>query len=165
LVVADAADRRSLRRRLAVILAVLGSVGGLLLIGRVLAADPVGYQVPVWPFADGRDRDENRQLAGAVAAAREETRRHADLSGVPAAVRRSGADVLSADIRRPTATDGTVLLRVRLRVRDPGDPGLPGQERCRAVLLTGQATSEVVSRRITCPPTGPPTGERVNPAG
>jgi hypothetical protein len=159
------ADRTPLRRRLLVLLAVLGSLGGMLLAGRIVASDPVAYHVPVWPFADGWDRDENRQLALAVAAARQGTRHGGDLSGMPAAMRRSGVEVLAAEVRRPTASEGTVLLRIRLRLRDPGDAASAVRVRCRDVLVTGQGAGDVISRRAACPATGPAPADRSDPAG
>ncbi|GDY31364.1 hypothetical protein [Gandjariella thermophila] len=165
LVVAESADRSVTRRRILVVLAVLGSLGGLLLVGRVVASDPVAYHAAVRPFADGWDGDEDRQLALAVSAARDEARRRGDLSGVPAAVGRSGVDVLAAEVRRPTASDGTVLLRVRLRVHDADDPARPEQVRCREVRITGAAADDVASRRTACPPAEQAPADRSDPAG
>jgi hypothetical protein len=164
LVVVDGTRRGRSRHHALVALAVLASVLGALLFGRVLASDPVAYHLTVWPFADGRDRDEARQVADATAAARGEAERSADLSGVPAAMRRSGVELLAVEVRNPRGQEGSALVRLRIRVRD--DPRLTVEQRCREVMVTGRTAGEVVSRRVACPPAGPAdVGRRPDPAG
>ncbi|MFD9698958.1 hypothetical protein [Lentzea sp. NPDC059081] len=115
-------DREGKRRRIAALLVVLGGLIGSFGVGSVLASDPIGYGVPVWPFADTADRAENALLAEVVPAVR---------SGVP--FEQAGVEVL----RRTTAY-GSAFWTLKLQV--------DGETRCRevAVGLT------VTSRRVDC---------------
>jgi hypothetical protein len=107
---------------------------GLCLVGQVLSADPVGYGVPVWPFADAADRAENRVMKSIVSAARASR----DLASVPSAVVAGDVDVLD------TKSDhGNVWMRVRLHLSTAGF-------RCREVVIRGAQPVEVNSRRVTC---------------
>jgi hypothetical protein len=106
---------------------------GLGLISQVLAADPVGYGVPVWPFADAVDQAENRVMDSVVVAARGVS----SLDSVPSAVSVGDVDVLDTK-----ADDGNVWLRVRLH--------LPAGYRCREVVIRGAQPVEVNSRRVAC---------------
>ena len=88
----------------------------------MLASDPIGYGVPVWPFADTADRAENALLSQVVPAVR---------SG--AALNHAGVEVL-----RRTQAYGSAFWTLKLQV--------DGETRCRevAVGLT------VTSRRVDC---------------
>jgi hypothetical protein len=107
---------------------------GLCLIGQVLAADPVGYGVPVWPFADAVDRAENEVMRSVVSAAR----RSRDLASVPSTVVAGDVDVLDTK-----SDDGNVWMRLRLHLPTAGF-------RCREVVIRGAQPVEVNSKRVTC---------------
>ena len=122
--------------RVAVAAVVLAVVAGVVLVGRVLSADPVGYGVPVWPFADAGDRAEGRVMSSVVDAARA-----ADgLSGVVGAVRAGDVEVVRASSLRGGSV---VWMVVRLTV-----PGVG--VRCREVVVQGAVPVEVNSRRVLC---------------
>lgn len=137
------ADRRrgagiGRRRGFALFLAGL-LVIGLVLAGRSLAADPVGYGVRWWPFADALDRAESDLLDRIAAEVRADP---AGLTGVGRAVREVGAQVLDQE----RDTDG-VLLRVRFTLPD----GAAVRDRCRDVFVRAVPAGDLTSRRVPCP--------------
>ncbi|MCG8920946.1 hypothetical protein V1227_32380 [Lentzea sp. DG1S-22] len=115
-------DREGKRRRIAALLVVLGGLIGSWGVGSVLASDPIGYGVPVWPFADTADRAENALLTSVVPAVR---------GNLP--VNQAGVQVL----RRTTAY-GSAFWTLKLEV--------DGETRCREVAV-GLTVS---SRRVEC---------------
>ncbi len=126
--------------RLAVVAVVLSVVVGVAVVGRVLAADPVGYGVPVWPFANSADVAEERVMSSVVVAARADAASVGSLAGVAEAVRAGDVEVVRTQLQR----DGlAVWLLLRLHVPAVG-------ERCREVVVLGAAPVEVNSRRVEC---------------
>ena len=122
-------------------MAVVVSVAvGVLVVGRVLAADPIGYGVPVWPLADAADVAEERVMASVVAAARADAASVGGLGGVPGAVEAGDVDVVRTQVQRGGMA---VWLLLRLRVPEVG-------VRCREVVVLGAAPVEVNSRRVEC---------------
>jgi hypothetical protein len=119
---------------------VLCVVVGVLVVGRVLAADPVGYGVPVWPLADAADLAEGRVMTSVVAAARADAASLGSLTGVPDAVKAGDVDVVRTQVQRGGLA---VWLLLRLRVPSVGI-------RCREVVVLGAAPVEVNSRRVEC---------------
>lgn len=115
-------DREGKRRRIAALLAVLGGLIGSCAVGTVLASDPIGYGVPVWPFADPIDRAENALLSQVVQTLRDRTPLIGD----------------SAQVIDKTESYGSVFWTLKLRV--------DGEERCREVAVG----LDVASRRIPC---------------
>jgi hypothetical protein len=128
------------RRRWPVVVATSAAVLACAFVtARVAATDPVGYGMAFWPIASAADEAEDRLMAAVESTARTA----ADLAEVPQALGVTGeVEVLSADVRDPGSTDGSVLMRIRFRVQ--GDAG----ERCREVMVRGNA--EVSSRRVAC---------------
>ncbi|MFD4674185.1 hypothetical protein ACFWNN_31010 [Lentzea sp. NPDC058450] len=88
----------------------------------MLASDPIGYGVPVWPFADTADRAENALLSQVVPAVRSGT-----------ALNHAGVEVL-----RRTQAYGSAFWTLKLQV--------DGETRCREVAV-GLTVS---SRRVDC---------------
>lgn len=123
-----------------VVAVALAVVAGLLLVGRVLAADPVGYGVPVWPFANAADLAEERVMSSVVAAARSDTAAVGSLAGVAGAVRAGDVDVVETQVQRGGMA---VWMLLRLTVPSVG-------VRCREVVVLGAAPVEVNSRRVDC---------------
>lgn len=123
-----------------VVALVLGAVAGVLVVGRVLAADPVGYGVPVWPFANAADLAEERVMSSVVAAARSDTAAVGGLAGVAGAVRAGDVEVVATQVQRGGLA---VWMRLRLTVPSVG-------VRCREVVVLGAAPVEVNSRRVEC---------------
>jgi hypothetical protein len=119
---------------------VLCVVIGVLVVARVLAADPVGYGVPVWPLADAADIAEGRVMSSVVTAARADAASLGSLAGVPEAVRAGDVDVVRTQVQRGGMA---VWLLLRLRVPSVG-------VRCREVVVLGAAPVEVNSRRVEC---------------
>ncbi len=115
-------DRDGKRRRIAALLVVLGGLIGSWGVGSVLASDPIGYGVPIWPFADTADRAENALLTQVVPAVR---------GNLP--IERADVQVL----RRTTAY-GSAFWTLRLEV--------DGETRCREVAVG----LNVSSRRVQC---------------
>lgn len=135
----SASPRRS-GSRVAVVAVVLSVMVGALVVGRVLSGDPVGYGVPVWPFADAADVAEERVMTSVVAAARADAASLGSLAGVPDAVRAGDVDVLRTQVQRGGMA---VWLLLRLRVPSVG-------VRCREVVVLGAAPVEVNSRHVEC---------------
>jgi hypothetical protein len=123
-----------------VVALVLGAVAGLLVVGRVLAADPVGYGVPVWPFANAADLAEDRVMSSVVAAARSDTAAVGGLAGVAGAVRAGDVEVVETQVQHGGLA---VWMLLRLTVPSVG-------VRCREVVVLGAAPVEVNSRRVEC---------------
>jgi hypothetical protein len=115
-------DREGKRRRIAALLVVLGGLIGSWGVGSVLASDPIGYGVPIWPFADTADRAENALLTQIVPAVR---------SNLP--LNHSGVQVL-----RRTNAYGSAFWTLKLEV--------DGETRCREVAVG----LNVTSRRVEC---------------
>ncbi|MCP2165420.1 hypothetical protein LX83_002278 [Goodfellowiella coeruleoviolacea] len=130
-------------------LGVVGALVAVTLVGVVLRADPVGYGTVFWPVATAYDQDEARVMADIKAAAHAEASARNDLSGVPDTVRELGYAVTDVRVDRPTSVEGSLLMRVHLVVGD-GQPGHPGEVRCREVLVTGSSGLEISSRRVDC---------------
>lgn len=118
----------------------LAVLAGVLVVGRVLAADPVGYGVPVWPFANAADVAEGRVMSSVVTAARADAASLGSLAGVASAVRAGDVEVVRAQMQRSGLA---VWMLLRLRVPEVG-------ERCREVVVQGAAPVEVNSRRVEC---------------
>ncbi|SDF90912.1 hypothetical protein SAMN05216553_104123 [Lentzea fradiae] len=114
--------REGKRRRIAALLVVLGGLIGSWGVGTVLASDPIGYGVPIWPFADTADRAENALLTEVVPAVR---------GNLP--IERADVQVL----RRTTAY-GSAFWTLKLEV--------DGETRCREVAVGLRVTS----RRVQC---------------
>ena len=115
-------DREGKRRRIAALLVVLGGLIGSWAVGSVLASDPIGYGVPVWPFADRLDRAENALLSQVVPAVRD------NLPLNPALVQ----------VLRKTDAYGSEFWTLKLKV--------DGETRCREVAVA----MNVSSRRVSC---------------
>lgn len=115
-------DREGKRRRIAALLVVLGGLIGSWGVGSVLASDPIGYGVPIWPFADTADRAENALLGRVVTAVR---------SNAP-------LDDQDVQVVRRAEAYGSEFWTLRLNVG--------GEIRCREVAVG----REVTSRRVTC---------------
>jgi hypothetical protein len=115
-------DREGKRRRIAALLVVLGGLIGSWAVGSVLASDPIGYGVPIWPFADRLDRAENALLSQVVPAVR---------ANLP--VNNDNVQVL-----RRTDAYGSEFWTLKLEV--------DGETRCREVAVG----LNVTSRRIPC---------------
>jgi hypothetical protein len=115
-------DREGKRRRIAALLVVLGGLIGSWAVGSVLASDPIGYGVPIWPFADRLDRAENALLSQVVPAVR---------ANLP--VNNDDVQVL-----RRTDAYGSEFWTLKLEV--------DGETRCREVAVG----LNVTSRRIPC---------------
>jgi len=115
-------DREGKRRRIAALVVVIGGLIASLGVGSVLASDPIGYGVPIWPFADTVDRAENALLGQVVPAVR---------SGSP--LNHAGVEVL-----RRTQAYGSAFWTLKLQV--------DGETRCREVAV-GLTVS---SRRVDC---------------
>jgi hypothetical protein len=115
-------DREGKRRRIAAVLVGLGGLIGSFVVGSVLATDPIGYGVPVWPFADTADRAENALLGRVVSAVRDN-------------VSPAGENV---QVLRKTDAYGSEFWTLKLKV--------DGQERCREVVVS----LNINSRRIPC---------------
>lgn len=103
-------------------LVVLCGLVGSWAVGSVLASDPIGYGVPVWPFADGVDRAENALLGQVVSAVRHNEPLNPD----------------NAQVLRRTDAYGSEFWTLKLRV--------DGEVRCREVSVG----PDVASRRIPC---------------
>lgn len=115
-------DREGKRRRIAALLVVLGGLIGSLGVGSVLASDPIGYGVPIWPFADTADRAENALLSSVVPAVR---------GGLP--LNHAGVEVL-----RRTNAYGSAFWTLKMQV--------DGETRCRELAVG----LNVSSRRVDC---------------
>lgn len=115
-------DREGKRRRIAALLVVLGGLIGSWGVGSVLASDPIGYGVPVWPFADTVDRAENALLGRVVSAVRANT----------------PLDDENVQVLRRTDAYGSEFWTLQLKV--------DGEVRCREVAVG----PDVTSRRISC---------------
>ncbi|MEU7482154.1 hypothetical protein AB0A63_39725 [Lentzea sp. NPDC042327] len=115
-------DREGKRRRTAALLVALGALLGAGAVGGVLASDPIGYGVPVWPFANPADRAENALLAQVE----------------PALRSRQPLPTQDAQVLRTTESYGSVFWTLKLRV--------DGEERCREVAVGLDFTS----RRVPC---------------
>lgn len=115
-------DREGKRRRIAALLVVLGGLIGSWAVGGVLASDPIGYGVPIWPFADTVDRAENALLSQVVTAVRENLPLNHD----------------NVQVLRKTDAYGSEFWTLKLEV--------DGETRCREVAVG----LNVTSRRIPC---------------
>ncbi|MET8762198.1 hypothetical protein [Lentzea sp. NPDC004782] len=115
-------DREGKRRRIAALLIVLGGLVGSWAVGSVLASDPIGYGVPIWPFADRLDRAENALLGQVIPAVRD------NLPLNPA----------DAQVLRKTDAYGSVFWTLKLKV--------DGETRCREVSVG----LTITSRRVPC---------------
>ncbi|MFJ8964833.1 hypothetical protein ACIRG5_36135 [Lentzea sp. NPDC102401] len=115
-------DREGKRRRIAALLVVLGGLIGSWGVGSVLASDPIGYGVPIWPFADTADRAEHALLTQIVPVVR---------AGSP--LNHSGVQVL-----RQTSAYGSAFWTLKMQV--------DGETRCREVAVG----LNVTSRRVDC---------------
>ncbi|CCH34894.1 hypothetical protein ABZ816_20245 [Actinosynnema sp. NPDC047251] len=113
-------------------IAPLALVGGLAAV--VVSADPVGYGVPLWPFANGSDLVEYRIMDTVTDSARAQ----GDPARVPSAVTADGVEVLDTRLHPP---GGGIWMRVRLH--------LPDGTRCREVMVLGDGV-QVSSRRVDC---------------
>ena len=91
-------------------------------IGGVLASDPIGYGVPIWPFANPVDRAENALLARVE----------------PALRSRQPLPTKDAQVLRTTESYGSVFWTLKLHV--------DGHERCREVAVG----LDFKSRRVPC---------------
>ena len=91
-------------------------------VGTVLASDPIGYGVPIWPFADHLDRAENALLTQVVSSVR-------DNLPLP----HDGVQVLHR-----TDAYGSAFWTLKLKV--------DGETRCREVAVG----LNVTSRRVSC---------------
>ncbi|WP_146174751.1 hypothetical protein [Umezawaea tangerina] len=126
--------------RLAVAAVLTAVVAGVLVVGRVLAADPIGYGVPVWPFADSADVAEDRVMRSVVTAARADAASLGNLTGVPTAVAAGDVEVLDTEVQ-PSGM--AVWMLLRLHVPSVGT-------RCREVVVLGATPVEVNSRTVAC---------------
>ena len=115
-------DREGKRRRIAALLVGLCGLVGSWAVGSVLASDPIGYGVPVWPFADTVDRAENVLLTRVVSAVRD---------NLPP--NQEGVQVL-----RRTDAYGSEFWTLKFQV--------DGETRCREVAVG----LNVTSRRVDC---------------
>ncbi|WP_367135242.1 hypothetical protein [Saccharothrix sp. HUAS TT1] len=114
-------------------LLVVPAVLALVLVGRVVSTDPVGYGVPFWPFANGSDHVEHRVMDDVTTTARA----LGHLDEVPSALAAEGVEVLEVRIDA-----GSMWMRVRLHV--------PDGARCREVTVLGDTGIQVNSRRVDC---------------
>jgi hypothetical protein len=115
-------DREGKRRRIAALLVVLGGLIGSWGVGTVLASDPIGYGVPVWPFADTVDRAENALLTQVVTAVRDNLPVNHD----------------HVQVLKKTAAYGSEFFTLKLQV--------DGETRCRELVVG----LDVNSRRVEC---------------
>ena len=115
-------DREGKRRRIAALLIGLCGLVGSWAVGSVLASDPIGYGVPIWPFADTADRAENALLSQVVPVVRD------NLPLNPAI----------AEVLRKTDAYGSEFWTLKLKV--------DGETRCREVAVG----LNVTSRRVEC---------------
>ncbi|GHH58797.1 hypothetical protein [Lentzea cavernae] len=115
-------DRDGKRRRIAALLVVLGGLIGSFGVGSVLASDPIGYGVPIWPFANTADRAENALLSAVVPAVR---------GNLP--INHSDVQVL-----RQSFAYGSAFWTLKMEV--------DGETRCREVAVG----LNVTSRRVEC---------------
>ncbi|MFI6097336.1 hypothetical protein ACIA8G_17355 [Lentzea sp. NPDC051213] len=115
-------DREGKRRRIAALLVVLGGLIGSWAVGSVLASDPIGYGVPVWPFADTVDRAENALLGQVVSAVRGNLPLNSD----------------NVQVLRRTAAYGSEFWTLKLKI--------DGEIRCREVAVG----LSITSRRVSC---------------
>ncbi|MEV6243503.1 hypothetical protein [Lentzea sp. NPDC051838] len=115
-------DREGKRRRIAALLIGLCGLVGSWAVGGVLASDPIGYGVPIWPFADRLDRAENALLTQVVPAVRD------NLPLNPAV----------AQVLRRTDAYGSEFWTLKFQV--------DGESRCREVAVG----LNVTSRRVNC---------------
>ena len=115
-------DREGKRRRIAALLVVLGGLIGSWAVGSVLASDPIGYGVPIWPFADRLDRAENALLSQVVPAVRDNLPFAND----------------NVQVLRRTDAYGSEFWTLKLKV--------DGEVRCREVAVD----LNVSSRRVSC---------------
>lgn len=115
-------DREGKRRRIAAVLVVLGGLIGSWAVGGVLASDPIGYGVPIWPFADRLDRAENALLTQVVPAVRD---------NVPFSHEQ-------VQVLRRTDAYGSEFWTLKLKV--------DGETRCREVAVS----LSISSRRVSC---------------
>ena len=104
------------------LLVVLGGLIGSCGVGSVLASDPIGYGVPIWPFADTVDRAENALLTSVVPAVR---------GNLP-------LDQAGVQVLRRTTAYGSAFWTLKLEV--------DGETRCREVAVG----LNVTSRRVEC---------------
>lgn len=103
-------------------LVVLGGLIGSWAVGGVLASDPIGYGVPIWPFADRLDRAENALLTQVVPAVRD---------NVPFSHEQ-------VQVLRRTDAYGSEFWTLKLKV--------DGETRCREVAVS----LNISSRRVSC---------------
>ncbi|KOV80312.1 hypothetical protein [Nocardia sp. NRRL S-836] len=115
-------DREGKRRRIATLLGVLGGLIGSCAVGGVLASDPIGYGVPIWPFANPVDRAENALLTQVE----------------PALRSRLPLPTPDAHVLRTSESYGSVFWTLELRV--------DGEVRCREVAVD----LDFKSRRVPC---------------
>ncbi|WP_030473367.1 hypothetical protein [Lentzea aerocolonigenes] len=115
-------DREGKRRRIAALLVVLGGLIGSWGVGTVLASDPIGYGVPVWPFADTADRAENALLTQVVTAVRDKLPVNHD----------------RVQVLKRTDAYGSEFFTLKLQV--------DGETRCRELVVG----LDVNSRRVPC---------------
>ena len=115
-------DREGKRRRIAALLVVLGGLIGSWGVGTVLASDPIGYGVPVWPFADTVDRAENALLTQVVTAVRDKLPVNHD----------------HVQVLKKTDAYGSEFFTLKLQV--------DGETRCRELVVG----PDVNSRRVPC---------------
>lgn len=88
----------------------------------MLASDPIGYGVPVWPFADTVDRAENALLTQVVTAVRDK---------LP-------VDQDRVQVLKKTDAYGSEFFTLKLQV--------DGETRCRELVVG----LDVNSRRVPC---------------
>ncbi|NGY58423.1 hypothetical protein G7043_05670 [Lentzea sp. NEAU-D13] len=115
-------DREGKRRRIAALFVVLAGLIGSWAVGSVLASDPIGYGVPIWPFADRLDRAENALLSQVVPAVRDNLPFAND----------------NVQVLRKTDAYGSEFWTLKLKV--------DGEVRCREVAVD----LNVSSRRVSC---------------
>jgi hypothetical protein len=115
-------DREGKRRRIAALLIGLCALVGSWAVGSVLASDPIGYGVPIWPFADRIDRAENALFSQVVPAVR---------GNLP-------LNLANVQVLRRTDVYGSEFWTLKLEV--------DGETRCREVAVG----LNVSSRRVNC---------------
>ncbi|NKE63663.1 hypothetical protein FXN61_45890 [Lentzea sp. PSKA42] len=115
-------DREGKRRRIAALLVGLVGLIGSWAVGSVLASDPIGYGVPIWPFADTVDRAENALLTQVVSAVRHNAPLNAE----------------NVQVLKKTDAYGSEFWTLKLKV--------DGEVRCREVAVG----LDVNSRRVPC---------------